>query len=126
MNEVNDELGHAKILADRIHTLGGTVQGSMQLRKNQRSLQPANNGMSLEKVIVGVIEAEEGAISHYRIVAEVAEEFDLPTHDMAIQLMGDEEKHRRVFAGLLKSVLGSSDLEDPELKKRVESVKITF
>lgn len=126
MDEVTDELEHAKLLAERIHTLGGTVQGSMQLRKNQRSLQPSNEGISLEKVIAGVIEAEEGAISHYRLIAEVAGEFDLPTEDIAVQLLADEEKHRRIFAGMLKSVIGSSELEDPDLKKRIQDVETTF
>ncbi|BDS07138.1 hypothetical protein NT6N_21780 [Oceaniferula spumae] len=102
--DIEDEMGHAKALAERIYVLGGIVPGSMQLHKNQRYLQPSPDKLDLIHVIRGVVTAEESAIQHYRLIAEMAEGADLPTQDLAIRLLNDEEMHRREFAGMLREV----------------------
>jgi bacterioferritin len=49
-----------------------------------------------------VIEAESGAIDHYsRIIAET-EEIDPVTQDMVIDVLHDEQGHRRLFEGFLR------------------------
>ena len=124
--EVTDEFGHARRIAERIHVMGGVVPGSMQLSKSQRFLQPSAEGVTLEKTVAGVIKAEEAAITHYRLLAEMAEGVDFPTHDMAIELLADEESHRREFVGILRGILASSDLEDPEMKGMLDGASTTY
>lgn len=102
--DIQDELGHARLLAERIQVLGGVVPGSMQLSKNQRYLQPSQDKVDLVYVIKGVVTAEESAIQHYRLLAEMAEGADYATQDLAIRLLADEETHRREFAGILREV----------------------
>jgi bacterioferritin len=56
----------------------------------------------VEGVIRGVLEAEEGAIAHYRALIEESEGVDWVTQDLAISILGDEEAHRRVFESFLR------------------------
>src|SRR5690606_25957263 len=60
--DIPTELGHAQKIAARIKILGGTVPGSLDLERSQRSLQPPEDSTDLVAVIKGVIEAEESAI----------------------------------------------------------------
>jgi bacterioferritin len=53
-------------------------------------------------VIRGVIEAETAAIEHYNRVVEFCEGRDLVTQDMVIDILRDEEGHRRLFEGFLR------------------------
>jgi bacterioferritin len=53
-------------------------------------------------VIKGVIEAETGAIEHYNRIIEVTDGVDWATQDMAIEILRDEEGHRRLFEGFLR------------------------
>lgn len=116
--DIQDELGHAKLLAERIHVLGGVVPGSMQLNKSQRYLQPSKDKIGLTYVVRGVVTAEESAIAHYRLIAEMAEGIDLPTQDLAIKLLADEEMHRRSFIGILLELeeheIASGRMKDEE------------
>jgi bacterioferritin len=100
--EVTDELGHAQKLAKRIHILGGTVPGSKSLAFNQQSLQPKDDSCDLMGIIKGVIDAEEAACQHYQKMIELCDERDMVTQDLCIELLGDEEEHRREFQGYLK------------------------
>ncbi|MGB1260226.1 MAG: ferritin-like domain-containing protein [Akkermansiaceae bacterium] len=112
--DISEELGHARILAKRIYVLGGVVPGSMQLHKNQRYLQPSQTESSLQHVVKGVVLAEESAIQHYRLLVEMTEGVDLPTQDIAVQLLAEEEMHRRQFAGILAEMNAS----DPSIKEK--------
>lgn len=103
-HETEDELKHARKLAGRIKALGGTVPGSMQMERGQRFLQPPTESTDLVSVIRGVIAAEEAAILHYRNIIEMTEGTDHPTQDLAIELLTDEEEHRREFAGFLRGL----------------------
>ncbi len=113
--DIQEELGHAQQLAQRINTLGGTVPGSKEFRAGQDSLQPPEDSTDVVSIIKGVIEAEDGAIQQYRKIIELTEGADYATQDMAIALMADEQQHRREFVGYLYEYdkdLAKS-LEDP-------------
>jgi len=99
--EIQDELGHAQRLANRIKTLEGKPPGSLGLDLNQKSLQPPDDSVDVKSVIVGVIEAEQGAIDQYQKIIELTEGVDMVTQDMCIELQGDEQEHRRLFKGYL-------------------------
>ena len=53
-------------------------------------------------VVEGVIEAESGAIEHYNRIIEFCEGRDPVTQDMVINILRDEEGHRRLFEGYLR------------------------
>ena len=53
-------------------------------------------------MIKGVIEAESGAIDHYNSIIEFCEGRDPVTQDMVIEILADEEGHRRLFEGFLR------------------------
>jgi bacterioferritin len=102
--DVGEELGHATQLAERIKVLNGRVPGSLEIELSQKGLQPPKEPTDILSVVKGVIEAENGAIKQYRKIIELCEGSDYVTQDMAIQLMGDEEKHRREFEGFLRDM----------------------
>jgi bacterioferritin len=100
--DVATELMHAQRLAARVKTIGGTVPGSLQLIRDQKHLQPTADSTDVVSVIKGVIEAEESAIIQYNKIIKICESVDYPTQDMAIEILSDEEEHRREFIGFLK------------------------
>jgi len=100
--DVATELMHAQRLAARVKTIGGTVPGSLQLIRDQKYLQPTADSTDVVSVIKGVIEAEEAAIIQYNKIIKICESVDYPTQDMAIEILSDEEEHRREFIGFLK------------------------
>ncbi len=105
--DIPTELGHAQKIAARIKILGGTVPGSLDLERSQRSLQPPEDSTDLVAVIKGVIEAEESAIEQYTKIIRMCDGKDFVTQDLAIALLGEEEEHRRDFIGFLKEVEAS-------------------
>lgn len=101
-SEVDDELGHAKKLANRIKDLGGDVPGSFEFHFSQKSLQPPQDNTDLKSVIQGVIEAEKDAIQHYEHLINITDGVDHVTQDLVITILEDEQNHLRVFSGFLK------------------------
>ena len=99
--DITAELGHATMIANRVKTLGGTVPGSLSLKRAQSSLQPLNDSTDVVSVIKGVLEAEEGAITQYNKIIKLCEGRDYVTQDLVIGLLADEEGHRREFRGFL-------------------------
>src|SRR5213078_3357856 len=97
--DVQEELGHAQQFATRIKELYGVVPGSMDFSAEQSYLQPPEHQTDIVHVIKGVIEAESGAIEHYNRIIEFCEGKDWVTQDMVIQILHDEEGHRRLFEG---------------------------
>src|SRR6059058_2316508 len=95
--DIEEELGHARQFGERIKELYGVVPGSMEFNAEQSYLQPPEHQTDVVHVIKGVIEAETGAIEHYNKIIEVTEEIDPVTQDMAISILHDEERHRRLF-----------------------------
>ncbi len=100
--DVQEELGHAQRFAQRIKELYGTVPGSLDFSAEQSYLQPPNDPTDIASVIRGVIEAEDGAIAHYTRIVERCDGVDWVTQDMVIDILRDEEGHRRLFEGFLR------------------------
>jgi bacterioferritin len=100
--DIQEELGHAQQFAARIKELYGVVPGSMDFKASQSYLQPPGEQTDVVHVIKGVIEAETGAIEHYTRIVEETDEVDLVTQDMVIDILRDEQGHRRLFEGFLR------------------------
>ena len=100
--DIDEELGHAKLFAERIKELYGVVPGSEEFEAEQTYLQPPEHQTDVVHVIRGVIEAEKGAIEHYTRIVEATEGIDPVTQDMVIDILHDEQGHRRLFEGFLR------------------------
>jgi bacterioferritin len=100
--DVQEELGHAQQFARRIHELHGTVPGSMAFEAEQTYLQPPDDPTDIATIVRGVIEAESGAIEHYTRIIEACDGVDWVTQDMVIEILRDEEGHKRLFEGFLR------------------------
>ncbi len=100
--DIQEELGHAQLFAQRIKELYGVVPGSMEFKPEQRELQPPEEQTDTVHVIRGVIAAENGAIEHYNKIIETTDGVDWVTQDMAIGILRDEQGHRRLFEGFLR------------------------
>jgi bacterioferritin len=99
--DIQEELGHATMLAKRIKVLGGRVPGSLELDREQSYMQPPKDSTDLLTVIKGVIAAEDSAIAGYERMIELCDKVDPVTQDLAVTLLGDEQEHRRAFVGYL-------------------------
>jgi bacterioferritin len=100
--DIEEELGHARLFAERIKELYGVVPGSEAFAPEQRFLQPPEEQTDVVHVIRGVIKAETGAIEHYTRIVEETDEIDPVTQDMVIEILHDEQGHRRLFEGFLR------------------------
>jgi bacterioferritin len=100
--DIQEELGHARRFGQRIKELYGVVPGSLDFNAEQSYLQPPDEQTDIVHVIKGVIEAETGAIDHYNRIVEYCDDKDLVTQDMVIEILHDEEGHRRLFEGFLR------------------------
>jgi bacterioferritin len=100
--DVEEELGHARQFGTRIKELYGVVPGSLDFRAEQSYLQPPEEQTDIVHVIKGVIEAENSAIEHYNRIIEFTDDKDRVTQDMVIDILRDEEGHRRLFEGFLR------------------------
>ena len=100
--DIQEELGHAQQFAQRIKELSGIVPGSLEFSAEQSFLQPPDDVVDIVHVIRGVIEAEQGAIEHYSRIVEFTDGVDPVTQDMVIDVLRDEQGHKRLFVGFLK------------------------
>ena len=100
--DIEEELTHAKQFANRIKELYGVVPGSLDFNAEQSFLQPPDEQTDIVHLIRGVIEAETGAIEHYNRIIEATDGVDWVTQDMVIDILHDEEGHRRLFEGFLR------------------------
>jgi bacterioferritin len=100
--DVEEELGHARLFAERIKELYGVVPGSQDFSPEQYFLQPPEEQTDVVHVIRGVIKAETGAIEHYTRIIEETDQLDPVTQDMVIDVLRDEQGHRRLFEGFLR------------------------
>lgn len=99
--DIQEELNHAMLLAKRIKVLGGRVPGSLELERDQTSMQPPQDSTDLISVIKGVIAAEDGAIQQYEKIIKLCDQVDFVTQDIVVEILGDEQEHRRAFVGYL-------------------------
>ena len=95
--DIEEELGHARLFASRIKELYGVVPSSASFVAQQPFLAPAEHQTDIVHVIRGVIAAESSAIELYNRNIELAEEADPVTNDMAIKISAEEDGHRRLF-----------------------------
>jgi bacterioferritin len=102
--DVTDELGHAQRLAQRLKELGACPPGSLALARNQKALQPAADSTDVRHVVAGALSAERDAIATYREIIAACGARDPVTADLAVNILADEEKHRCLFEGFLKSM----------------------
>jgi bacterioferritin len=100
--DVQAELGHAQLYANRIKELYGVVPGSTEFKAEQSYLQPPSKQTDIVHVIKGVIQAESGAIEFYTKIIEETDSVDWVTQDMVIDILRDEQGHRRLFEGFLR------------------------
>jgi len=100
--DIQEELGHARQFGSRIKELYGVVPGSLDFQAEQSYLQPPDQQTDIVHIIKGVVEAETGAINHYNSIIEFCEGRDPVTQDMVIEILSDEEGHRRLFEGFLR------------------------
>jgi bacterioferritin len=100
--DIQEELGHARRFGERNKELYRVVPGSHDFHAEQTYLQPPEQQTDIVHVIKGVIEAETGAIEHYNKIVEFCDDKDLVTQDMVIEILHDEEGHRRLFEGFLR------------------------
>src|SRR5881409_2070222 len=56
--DIQEEMGHAQQLGNRIKQLGGSVPGSLHLKMTQKSLEPPDDPTDVVSVIKGVLQAE--------------------------------------------------------------------
>lgn len=100
--DVQEELGHAQQLANRIKQLGGRVPGATEIDISHSHLSAAHSTTDVEEVIRAVIEDEQAAIDHYRQIIRDTDGVDYVTQDLCIRLQADEEEHLTQFVGFLK------------------------
>ena len=74
----------------------------MEFRAEQKFLQPPEHQTDVVHVIKGVIDAEASAIELYTRIIEVTDGVDPVTNDMVIEILHDEQGHRRLFEGFLR------------------------
>ena len=98
--DIQEELGHAELIGQRLKQLGARPPGSAEFTAQQESLQPPEHSTDVLAVIEGVLEAEEEAIATYRRLVDLARDADDPvTEDLAVEILADEEAHRTEFRG---------------------------
>jgi bacterioferritin len=102
--DIQEELGHAQRFAERIKELWGVVPGSEQFSAEQSYLQPPEQQTDIVHVVKGVIEAESGAIEHYTKIVAATDQIDPVTNDMVIEILHDEQGHKRLFEGFLREL----------------------
>ena len=100
--DIQEELTHAQQFAQRIKELYGVVPGSLEFKAEQDSLQPPDHQTDVVHVIKGVIDAETKAIELYTRIVESTDAVDPVTNDMMIEVLHDEQGHRRLFEGFLR------------------------
>jgi bacterioferritin len=101
--DIQEELGHAEQLGERLKQLDEQPPASAEFEAHQHSLQPPTDTTDVLSVIDGVLDAEEGAIETYRALIDAATDANDPvTEDLAVTLLADEEAHRTEFRGFRK------------------------
>jgi bacterioferritin len=101
VQDLGEELGHARQLANRIKELSG-VPGSLEFSAEQSYVQPPEHQTDIVHGIKGVIDAESRAIEHHNPIIEATDGLDWVTQDMVMGILRDEESRHRLFDGYLR------------------------
>jgi len=96
---IAQELAHAKKIAIRLKELG--VRSPDSFRKEAQRILPLHDETDPLIAVEGVLEAERDAIIRYEKLIEVCEGKDFTTQDLIIEILADEERHRKVFERFL-------------------------
>ena len=98
--DIQEELGHAEILGNRLKQLDERPPASYDFEARQEGLQPPEDSTDVLSVINGVLEAEQDAIDTYRSLISAARDADDPvTEDIGVTILSDEEAHHTEFRG---------------------------
>jgi bacterioferritin len=90
------EMKHAEAIAERLAYLGGTPTTKPE---------PIFVGENLKEMLQQDKKDEEGAITLYRQIVEMAQkEGDTTTARLFRQILSDEEEHHDTFTGLLEEI----------------------
>ena len=100
--DIQEELGHAEMLGNRLKQLDARPPASYEFEAHQESLQPPEDTTDVLSVIEGVLDAENDAIETYRSLIKTAGDDDPVTEDIAVTILADEEAHRTEFRGFRK------------------------
>ncbi|HXS60840.1 MAG TPA: ferritin-like domain-containing protein [Candidatus Sulfopaludibacter sp.] len=85
-----DELGHAKILSDRIIQLGSRPTVNIMETSTCGFLPPPEDRTDIKSIIKLVLESERCAIDKYNKLAKKYHMKDLVTHEIFEDLLNDE------------------------------------
>ena len=99
----NDELGHAKKLADRIIELGGEIPATMGEVERLASVRVTlpKDPRDLSGFLKAFISLERAVIKSYQELADTTHGKDLVTHELAEDLLADEVRDEEEFENLL-------------------------
>lgn len=100
--DIQEELGHAQRLAERMKQLGGFVPGPAELELENTHMDASVQTTDVEHVIRAVLDSERAAIGHYKQIIRDTDGEDYVTQGLCIELLADEEKHFTQFDGFLK------------------------
>lgn len=92
------KLVRAKKIAHRLKQLG--VKSPATFHSAQKIAPPPDETDPLP-VVEGVLEAQRQAIARYEKLIEACDSKDFTTHDLAIEILADEERQRALFEGFL-------------------------
>ena len=101
-DDVLEELGHAREFAQRIKELYGVVPGSLAFEPEQSSLQPPTTRPTSCTSSAGSSRRRRARSSTTAASSSFCDGVDYVTQDMTIDMLHDEERHRRLFEGFLR------------------------
>jgi bacterioferritin len=90
------ELHHAKKIALRLKHLGVRAPDSLRTERTREAVPPRDATDPLSAV-EAVLEVEQGAIARYENLIRECEGRDYETHELGIEILAEEEKHRTLF-----------------------------
>jgi bacterioferritin len=105
--DVSEEISHAQELAQRLRVRGEDPEFFVdQGRFGSQDQYSGLSGRDVKECLEAAIEAEETAIETYERLVELAgDEGDYATEDLAIELLDDEQAHRRELKDLQETFL---------------------
>jgi bacterioferritin len=104
--DIQEEVGHAQQLGNRLKVLGETAPTSMEdaFTFRQDGLNSIDGTTDVIGAIEGVMEAEKDAINTYKeLIGAARDAEDYGTQNMAMTILEDEEQHYQEFKSLKKT-----------------------
>lgn len=104
--DIQEEVGHAQQLGDRLKMLGETAPMSMEeaFDFRQDGLNAIDSTTDVLGAIEGVMEAEQDAIDTYKELIGAAQDAgDYGTQNIAMTILVDEEQHYQEYKSLKRS-----------------------